>query len=95
MANLFNPHPWLFWMTVGAATLVKAVAASWPAAALFLGVFYLMLVGSKLLLALMAGRSRALLAGRPYRLVMRALGVLLALFAVLLFREGLRYFAVI
>jgi len=94
LANLLNPHPWLFWLTVGAATLAKAMAASGLAAAAFLGAFYLMLVGSKLLLALMAGRSREWLAGRPYRWVMRALGVLLAVFAALLFREGLKHFAV-
>jgi threonine/homoserine/homoserine lactone efflux protein len=94
LANLLNPHPWLFWLTVGTATLAKAMAASGLAAAAFLGAFYLMLVGSKLLLALMAGRSREWLAGRPYRWVMRALGVLLAVFAALLFREGLKHFAV-
>jgi threonine/homoserine/homoserine lactone efflux protein len=82
-------------MTVGAATLAKTRAASWLAAATFLGVFYLMLVGSNLALAVMAGRSRSLLMGRPYRLGMRALGLLLAAFAVLLLREGLRYLAVL
>ena len=52
--------------------------------------FYLMLVGSKVLVALLAARFRDLLAGRPYRVVMRILGVLLVLFALLLFRQGLK-----
>jgi hypothetical protein len=56
---------------------------------------YLLLVGSKVGVALMAGRSRDLLAGRPYRVVMRVLAVLLGFFALLLFREGLRHLAVI
>lgn len=43
----------------------------------------------------MAGRSRDLLTGRPYHVVMRVLAVLLAVFAVLLFREGLRHLALI
>ena len=47
------------------------------------------------MVALMAGRSRDLLAGRPYRVVMRVLTVLLGLFALLLFREGLRHLALI
>ena len=42
-----------------------------------------------------AGRSRNLLAGRAYRVVMRVLAVMLALFALLLFREGLKHLAVI
>jgi threonine/homoserine/homoserine lactone efflux protein len=88
LTNLLNPHPWVFWMTVGAAILAKGLEQSaWVAAAFLFG-FYLLLVGSKMLLALMAGRSRNLLAGRPYHLVMRGLAVLLALFGLLLFREG-------
>jgi len=27
--NLLSPHPWLFWLTVGAAILAKAIAESW------------------------------------------------------------------
>jgi hypothetical protein len=53
------------------------------------------LVSPKALVALMAGRSRNLLAGRPYRVVMRFLAVLLGVFALLLFREGLKLLAVI
>jgi len=42
----------------------------------------------------MAGRSRELLARRPYRVVMRVLAVLLGFLALLLFREGLKHLAV-
>jgi threonine/homoserine/homoserine lactone efflux protein len=95
VTNLLSPHPWLFWLTVGAAILAKAIAQSWLVAVAFLFGFYLLLVGSKVLVALMAGRSRDLLAGRPCRVVMRVLAVLLGFFAVLLFREGLKLLAVI
>jgi threonine/homoserine/homoserine lactone efflux protein len=88
VTNLLNPHPWLFWLTVGAATLAKAMAQSRLVAAAFLCGFYLLLVGSKVLLVLLAARSRDFLAGRPYQVVMRVLAVMLALFAFLLFREG-------
>jgi threonine/homoserine/homoserine lactone efflux protein len=82
-------------VTVGAAILAKAIAQGWLVAAAFLFEFYFLLVGSKVLVALMAGRSRDLLAGRPYRVVMRVLAALLGFFALLLFREGLRHLAVI
>jgi threonine/homoserine/homoserine lactone efflux protein len=95
VTNLLNPHPWLFWLTVGAAILAKAIAEGWLVAAAFLCGFYLLLVGSKVGVALLAGRSRDLLAGRPYRVVMRVLAAMLALFALLLFREGFRHLAVI
>jgi threonine/homoserine/homoserine lactone efflux protein len=32
VTNLLNPHPWLFWLTVGAAMLAQALAQSWQAA---------------------------------------------------------------
>lgn len=86
--NLLSPHPWLFWMTVGAATLARAQAVGWPAVAAFLATFYGLLVGSKILLALLAGRSRQWLQGRAYRVVMGFLGGLLLLFAGFLFRQG-------
>jgi threonine/homoserine/homoserine lactone efflux protein len=85
----------LFWLTVGAATLAKAIAQSWVVAVAFLCGFYLLLVGSKVVIALLTARSRALLAGRSYRVVLRVLAVLLGVFAILLFREGLRQVAVL
>jgi threonine/homoserine/homoserine lactone efflux protein len=95
LTNLLSPHPWLFWLTVGAAILAKAIAQGWLVAAAFLFGFYLLLVGSKVLIALLAGRSRDMLTGRPYRVIMRVLAGLLGLFAILLFREGLRLLEVI
>lgn len=93
--NLLSPHPWLFWLTVGAAILAKAVAQSWLAAVAFLFGFYLLLVGSKVVVALMVGRSRNLLTGLSYRLAMRILSLFLVIFAVLLFRDGLKHLALI
>ncbi len=93
LTNLLNPHPWLFWLTVGAAILANGMAQSWLTALAFLCGFYLLLVGSKVLVVLLAARSREWLAGRPYRVVMRVLAVLLAFFALLLFREGAMHLA--
>jgi threonine/homoserine/homoserine lactone efflux protein len=91
LVNLLNPHPWLFWFTVGAAMLTRAVADSWLAAALFLASFYTFLVGAKVVLAVLAGRSRAFLTGRLYQWALRLLGVLMAVFAVLLLQDGLKH----
>lgn len=93
LTNVLSPHPWLFWLTVGAATLARAIADSWMAAGAFLFGFYSLLLGSKVLIAVIAARWRGLLGGRTYRLVMQALGLLLAAFAVLLCMEGVRHLA--
>lgn len=94
VTNLLNPHPWVFWLTVGAAMLAKTMSQGWQVAGAFLCGFYALLVGSKVLMALLAGRSRNLLAGRPHRIAMRVLAVMLAVFALLLFREGLKHLGV-
>lgn len=95
VTNLLNPQPWLFWLTVGAAILARALTRSWLTALAFLGGFYLLLISSKIVLALLAARSRHLLTGRPYRVVLRVLSALQVVFALLLFREGLKQLAVI
>ena len=90
VANGLSPHPWLFWIVVGAPTLVSAyTTGGTPAAAAFLLGFYGCLLASKLGIALVVGRARGRVAGRGYRLTMRVLAVLLAAFAVGLVREGL------
>lgn len=89
LTNLLSPHPYLFWFSVGAPTLTAAAAASPAAPWLFVGAFYLLLVGAKIALALVAGRSRAWLSGPAYRTIMRLLGVMLMVLAGLLVRDGL------
>ena len=88
LTNVLSPHPYLFWMAVGGPMLVQAWARDRAAPFVFLTGFYVALVGSKLGVAVLVGRSRAALAGRAYRLVLRALAVALAGFAALLLRDG-------
>lgn len=87
--NLLSPHPYLFWIAVGAPTLLSAVATSGAAGgAGFLAGFYGGLCGSKIAVAALTASSRGVVAGRWYQLVMRVLAVLLAVFALVLLREA-------
>ncbi|NEX23257.1 LysE family transporter [Thiorhodococcus mannitoliphagus] len=88
LANALSPHPYLFWLTVGAPITTEAMQSGIGAAARFIVSFYAALVGSKILLALITGRSRAFLAGRLYRNILRLLGLMLILLAFLLFQDG-------
>ena len=90
LTNFANPHVYLFWGTVGAPTTVLAAESGWLSPALFLGGFYACLVGSKVVVAVLASRFRGVLAGRGYLLVMRLLGLALVAFALMLARDGLR-----
>jgi threonine/homoserine/homoserine lactone efflux protein len=89
VVNFLNPSPYIFWLTVGAPTVIKAWTKSPFAAIVFFIAFYFCLVGAKVLLAVVVGKSRNWFTGRPYVYLMRGLGILLAIYALNLFREGL------
>lgn len=89
-ANLLNPHPYLFWFSVGAPTTIRGADLGLHVPLLFVGSFYVMLVGAKVFLAVLVGRSRSFMAGNVYLSVIRILGGLLVGFACLLFLDGLR-----
>ena len=88
VANILNPHPYLFWISVGAPTMSKAVTTGMLALVAFIGGFYLSLVGSKIMLAMAVGNYRSFLTGKVYRYTLRFLGLLLCAFACILFRDG-------
>ncbi len=89
MVNALSPYPYLFWLTVGAPTILNGWETSPPAAVAFVAGFFGCLVGSKVLLAVLAGQSKHLMGGGAYQYLMRTLGILLLLFAILLLRDGL------
>jgi len=88
-ANLLNPSPYIFWLTVGAPLLLQAKEISVTVVAVFLGTFYLLLVGMKMLLAVLIGKNRHMLKGRHYIAVMRFMGFLLLLFAAVFIKAGI------
>jgi threonine/homoserine/homoserine lactone efflux protein len=95
LANALSPHPYLFWFSVGAPTVIKAMNRDAIAAAAFIIGFYTFLVGSKIFLAVLVGRSRAFLSGRVYIFTMRFLGLVLMALAFVLFRDGLKLLGLI
>ncbi len=61
--NALNPHPYLFWATVGGPALVSGWRISpWYALA-FLVSFYALLVGTKVIMAWLVSRSTETLSG--------------------------------
>lgn len=90
IANLLNPGPYLFWITIGAPNVVSAWTQSPIVAAGFLAGFYASLVGAKMFLAVVAANSKRFLTGKGYAYVMRVLGGLLLILAFVLFRDGIR-----
>jgi threonine/homoserine/homoserine lactone efflux protein len=95
IVNVFSPHPYLFWFTVGAPATIKAAEHNAVAPWVFVVGFYTCLVGAKVVLAVLVSQSKAFLGGKGYLYVMRFLGVLLALFALMLLRDGITFFALL
>jgi threonine/homoserine/homoserine lactone efflux protein len=90
IVNTLNPHPYLFWFGVGGPTVTKAMKLGMVAPLVFVGSFYVLLVGSKILIAVLVGKSRSFLTGKGYIYTMRLLGVALCALAMILFQDGFK-----
>ncbi len=95
IVNALNPHPYLFWLTVGAPIIAKAANQGILVPSAFIASFYVFLVGSKIGLAILVGKSKSFLAGNWYMYTMRFLGLVLCVFAVVLFRDGLKLLEIV
>lgn len=90
LANFLSPHPYFFWLSIGGPTFLKAREASVTGAGAFVLGFYLLLVGSKGALASGAARSKSILSGGAYGTILKILGGLMFLFALIFVWEGLK-----
>jgi threonine/homoserine/homoserine lactone efflux protein len=75
--NLLNPHPYLFWVTVGGPMVASAWTHGALSAAGFLVAFFATLCGAKAGIALLVGGGRRWLTGRAYVWSLRALGLVM------------------
>ncbi len=91
IVNILSPHPYIFWLMVGAPIILKAYQVSPMAAFAFIAAFYVLLVGSKISIALLVDRSRTFLRNRAFIWTLRILGLVLLVFSFLLVREGMDY----
>ncbi len=88
LTNILNPHPYLFWLTVGGPVVVDAYGRGWSALGVFLAAFFVSIVGAKMGVAWVTARFRDHLGGPAYRWTMGALGLALLAFAVMFFKKG-------
>ena len=95
VVNALNPHPYLFWATVGVPFILKTQQSDPIAPWLFIFSFYLLLIGAKVLIALIVGRFRTFLEGKIYLYMMRGLGAVLAGFAIFLLWDALVHFRLV
>lgn len=88
VVNFLNPHPWIFWIGVGAPTLVSGWRLNPLDAVGYLVGFYVCIVGSKILLAWLAAQGGQTLRGPWFSRTLRLCGALLLFLGVVLCYRG-------
>ena len=88
--NLLNPNPYLFWITIGSPIIIPAYEINSIAPLQFIVSFYILLIGSKICIAYITGKSREFITGRIYLIIMYILGILISIFAILYIYHGIQ-----
>ncbi|NOX63603.1 MAG: LysE family transporter [Chloroflexi bacterium] len=91
LANVLNPHPYLFWALVGAPIVIRAWRVSPAHAAIFIIVFYTLLVGSKIALAFFFSRARGLPERHQRWLIHASSWLLLGVGAYMLYSAAINF----
>jgi threonine/homoserine/homoserine lactone efflux protein len=87
VVNLLSPHPWVAWTTALGPLTVAAWRDQPTGAVVFVAGFYVMLIGAKIAIALLAGQGHQRLGDRGYRTALRVAAVLLGLSGIALVVE--------
>jgi threonine/homoserine/homoserine lactone efflux protein len=90
ITNILSPHPYLFWILIGAPTTVKAYNLNPLFSVLFIFGFYLLLVGSKVIVAILSEKSKMFLKSKAYLFIIKALGWILVILALFLTWDGVK-----
>jgi threonine/homoserine/homoserine lactone efflux protein len=86
--NLLNPSPYIFWITIGSPIIILAYMLNPIAPLEFIISFYIFLVGTKICVAYITGKSREFIKGKTYLHIMNILGILILIFAVIYLYNG-------
>lgn len=95
IANFLSPHPYLFWMLVGAPIAIKAYNQNLTSAVLFVSGFYVFIVSTKISVAIISEKSKNILSSKYYIYIIKILGFILLLFAIILIKDGFQFFEII
>jgi len=89
IVNFLNPHPYLFWLSIGGPIIFKSLDIHISATILFILGFYSLLIGSKTAIVLVVEKSKTFIKSKYYLYIVRALGIALILFALFFVKDGL------
>jgi len=94
-ANLLNPNTYMFWLTIGGPRILESAPVHISATILFILGFYMMLVSSKTAVAIVVDKSKTLVKSKYYAYIIRALGIVLIVFALTFMRDALEFLGIL
>jgi len=89
IVNFGNPHPYIFWLSIGGPIIFKSLNTHIWATVLFIIGFYSFLVGSKVIVALIVEKSKYFINSKYYFSIIRILGVAQIIFGFTFIKVGL------
>ncbi len=89
IVNFGNPHPYIFWLTIGGPMIFKSLNTHIWATILFIFGFYSLLVGSKVGVVLIVERSKYFIKSKYYFSIVRILGIAQIIFGLTFIKMGL------
>ena len=89
IVNFGNPHPYVFWLSIGGPIIFKSLSIHIWATILFIAGFYSLLVGSKVIVALIVEKSKYFINSKYYLSIVRALGTAQIIFGLTFIKVGL------
>ena len=89
IANFLNPHPYLFWLSIGGPMIFRSLDVHVLATILFVSGFYSLLIGSKIGIVFILEKSKSFIKSKYYLYVVRVLGITLILFALIFVKDSL------
>ncbi|AKB75014.1 transporter, LysE family [Methanosarcina lacustris Z-7289] len=95
IVNFGNPHPYIFWLSIGGPIILKSLNTHIWATILFIAGFYICLVGSKVVVALIVEKSKSFINSRYYFSIIRVLGIAQIVFGLTFIKVGLDSLGVI
>jgi len=93
--NLLNPNAYMFWLTIGGPKILESVHVHSSVFMFFVFGFYMMLVGSKIAVAIVVDKSKTLVKRKYYTYITRALGAVLIVFALFFVRDALEFVGIL
>ena len=89
VVNFGNPHPYIFWLSIGGPIIFKSLSTDILATILFIFGFYSLLVGSKVIITLIVERSKSFINSKYYFSIIRILGIAQIVFGLTFIKIGL------